>query len=215
VAKMAYLVQGLALGFTAAVLPGAFQAFLIAASLRDGWRGGAPVAFAPLVSDAPIVFLTLFALNQMPAAMFHSLPLIGGLFVLYLAWRTWLSLQGEADTEQKSTPAVRTLWQGTLVNALGPGPYLFWATVAGPILLAGWRDAPWQAVAFLLGFYGAMVCTLLGLAVGFGSTRRLGPKLTRIMRWASLLLLVLFGLLLIHDGLQQLPWFRPDVLNSG
>ena len=39
----AFLLQGVALGFTAVTAPGPFQAFLISESLAGGWRRGAPV----------------------------------------------------------------------------------------------------------------------------------------------------------------------------
>ena len=48
----AFLLQGAALGFTAATVPGPFQAFLISESLAGGWRRGAPIAFAPLISTS-------------------------------------------------------------------------------------------------------------------------------------------------------------------
>jgi hypothetical protein len=47
--------------------------------------------------------------------------------------------------------------KAALVNALGPGPYLFWGLIAGPILLAGWRVSPGHAISFLVGFYGTLI----------------------------------------------------------
>ena len=86
---LTYLLQGAALGFAAALTPGSFQTYLISESLAGGWRRGAPVAFAPLISDLPIILLSLFVLNQLPENFLNVISLAGGVFALYLAWRLW------------------------------------------------------------------------------------------------------------------------------
>ena len=59
-----------------------------------------------------------------------------------------------------------------MMNAISPGPYLFWSLAGGPILLAGWRQVPANGIGFLVGFYGAMGGTLLLyiLILWFGQT---------------------------------------------
>ena len=54
-----YITQGIILGFAAAVQPGPFQTYIIAQTVRNGWRRSAVMAFAPLVSDGPIIVLAL------------------------------------------------------------------------------------------------------------------------------------------------------------
>ena len=84
---LSYFLQGAALGFAAAITPGPFQTYLISESLSGGWRRGAPVAFAPLLSDLPIILLSLFLLNQLPESFLRVISTAGGAFALYLAWR--------------------------------------------------------------------------------------------------------------------------------
>jgi threonine/homoserine/homoserine lactone efflux protein len=53
-----------------------------------------PAAFSPLLSDGPIVLVTVLALSRLPAWFTQWLRVAGGLFVLYLAFsafRTWRS----------------------------------------------------------------------------------------------------------------------------
>jgi len=49
------LLQGAALGLTAAATPGPFQTFIISETIKRGRHQGFPVAFAPLIADLPII----------------------------------------------------------------------------------------------------------------------------------------------------------------
>ena len=89
------MLQGLALGLSAAASPGPLQSYLITQTLAGGWRRGAPVAFAPLVSDGPIIVTLLLLLDRLPDIYLQLISLAGGLFVLYLAWellQQWLQM---------------------------------------------------------------------------------------------------------------------------
>src|SRR5215218_9551987 len=83
-----YLLQGIGFGFAAAVQPGPFQTYLISRALSKGWKRTLPAAFAPLLSDGPIIALCVLVLSQVPPWLQRFLYLAGGLFVLYLAFGT-------------------------------------------------------------------------------------------------------------------------------
>lgn len=199
---LTFFLQGAAIGITAAVSPGPFQTFLISQSLTGGFRRAAPVAFAPLVTDLPIILLSLFMLDQMPPYFLRLISLAGGLFVLYLAWGLWKSWRAGPDPgEAQATSAGGSLARGALANFLSPGPYLFWALVNGPILLSALRQSTSYGVAFLVGFYGLMILTLLGIAMLFAQARRLGPRVVRALTLASAVILVVFAGLLLKQAI--------------
>jgi len=54
-----------------------------------------------------------------------------------------------------------------MMNALSPGPYLYWSLVTGPILLAGWRKAPVNGIGFLVSFYATIILSLIAIIVVF------------------------------------------------
>jgi threonine/homoserine/homoserine lactone efflux protein len=200
---IAFLLQGLALGLTAAASPGPFQAFLISKTLTGGWRQSAPIAFAPLISDGPIILIVLILLNQLPGIFLHFVSLAGGLFVLYLAWNLWKRWQREASEEipfEENTGG-SGLWRGVLMNALSPGPYTFWTLVNGPLLLSALRQSWWHGGAFLLGFYGTLIGGMLGIAALFHQARRLGPRVVRGLTLGSIVILVIFGIVLVKGGI--------------
>ena len=68
-----YLMLGAVLAFAAAVQPGPFQTFLVSETLSRGWRRTVPAAFAPLLSDAPIVAVALLVLTRIPGEMIRIL----------------------------------------------------------------------------------------------------------------------------------------------
>lgn len=197
--------QGLGLGVSAATSPGPFQTFLINRSLDGGWRQGATIAFAPLISDGPIVLLILLFINQIPPWFIRLLSLAGGAFVLYLAgslWRQWRQIaSSQASGPAQTTPAQGGLWQGVIMNALSPGPYTFWAFVNGPIVIAAWQRDWSEGLAFLIGFYGTMISTSIGLAILFDQARRLSPGIVRGLTVASIVILLISGVILVGRGI--------------
>lgn len=199
---LTYLLQGAALGFAAALTPGSFQTYLISESLAGGLRRGAPVAFAPLISDLPIILLSLFVLNQLPENFLNVISLAGGVFALYLAWRLWGNWRkGDELEDTRSEISRGSLRRGVIANFLTPGPYLFWALVSGPILLTALRQSIAFGAAFILGFYGVFILSLLGIALIFSQARRLGPRVVHILLLVSIIILVIFAGLLIRQGI--------------
>jgi len=201
VTVLAFFLQAAALGLTAAASPGPFQTYLISQSLQGGFRRGAPVAFAPLITDLPIILLSLFLLDRMPPYFLRGISLAGGAFVLYLAfglWKGWRA--GSTPAQATSISASGSLGRGVIANFLSPGPYLFWALVNGPILLAALRQSPLHGAAFLLGFYGVMILSLLAIALLFSQVRRLGRRVVRALILLSIIILVVFAGLLLKQA---------------
>ncbi|RME46844.1 MAG: LysE family translocator [Caldilineae bacterium] len=200
-----YLLSGLSLGFYAALSPGPFQAFLLAQSVKHGWRRTLPASLAPLFSDGPIVALVLLVLTQTPGWLLDGLRLAGGVFILYLAWDALSAARkGASPAVPPPETGGRSLGKAVVMNLLNPNPYLFWGVVAGPILLEGWQQAPRLGLGFVVSFYGMLVGGLAGLIVLFATARHLGPKVTRGLEFFSAGLLAIFGVYQVWLGVQAL-----------
>jgi threonine/homoserine/homoserine lactone efflux protein len=190
-----YVIQGIGYGLAAAVQPGPFQTYIIAQTLNHGWRSTLPAALAPLVSDGPIIVLVLLVLSQVPAWMQRFLYVASGLFVLYLAAKAFMGWRDFGTAGVAAAPSSRqSVFRAAIMNVLSPGPYIYWSLVTGPVLLTGWREAPAKGVAFLVGFYGAMILSLSGIIILFGTARHLGPKVNRALLGMSVVALVCFAL---------------------
>jgi threonine/homoserine/homoserine lactone efflux protein len=197
-----YLLQGSGYGFAAASQLGPFQTYLISQTLTRGWRRTLPAALAPLVSDGPIIAICLLVLSQVPRWMERALYIAGGLFILYLAYgayRSWRGFDGSAA--QAESTGQQSVLKAALMNALSPGPYVYWTLVTGPLLLKGWREAPVNGIGFLAGFYVTIVLSLVAVILVFGMASKLGPKVNRIMIGLSAIALFIFGLFQLWKGI--------------
>lgn len=190
-----YLIFGMTYAFAAAVQPGPFQAFLLAQTSRNGWRRTLPAAFAPLLSDGPIIVLVLLVLSRVPAWLITVLQGAGGGFLLFLAVGAWKSWRNAAAVPASPGPdRQQTLLKAALVNLLNPNPYLGWSLVMGPLLLKGWRETPRDGMVLLLGFYGMLVASTMGIILLFGLARNFGPKVSRTLVGISAIALAGFGM---------------------
>ena len=198
----AYLIQGIGYGFAAAVQPGPFQTYLISQTLRNGWRQTLPAALAPLMSDGPIIILTLVVLSHVPVWLQRFLYIAGGLFILYLAYSAFVAWRNFDEAGVVTHSAGRqSAVRAAMMNALSPGPYIYWSLVTGPILLVGWRQAPAMGLGFLVSFYATMVLSLSATIVVFGTARQLGPKVNRAFLGVSAIALAGFGMYQLWLGL--------------
>ena len=162
----AYLSLGLGMGFNAGISPGPLLALVLAASLRSGLAGGLLVAVAPLVTDLPIIALSVLLAGNLPPEATRWVATLGGLVVIWMGIETIRSgrkavLPGEGEVQAEPR---RELLRGITVNALNPHPYLFWATVGGPALVSGWRESPLHALAFLAPFYLLLIGSKVAIA---------------------------------------------------
>ncbi len=203
------LLPALGFGFVAGVMPGPLQTFLLLQTLQRGARGGAWILPAPLLSDGPIIAVCLLVLSQAGPGLLRGLSLAGGLFLLYLVRESWRTLrhpdEAAVDERMRSGAAQHSgpsmLARATLINALGPGPWIFWGTVMGPMLIQQWRVSAGHGLAFLAAFYGTFLAVLAVLLLLFSFARRLGPRIARAGTWLGLALLILFAAGLILFGI--------------
>lgn len=204
---MDLLLLGLALGAGAGVNPGPLMVLVVTSALRGGWRAGALAACAPVVSDLVVVAGVLLVLDQLPGVALSVLAVGGGLFLV----RTGVQTIREASTatlvgpaEQRRRAGRQALWQAGLVNLLSPHPWLFWATVLGPLTLRAWQDSPPGAIALVIGFYVAIVGTKVALAVAVAGGRRwLTDAVYRRLLVAAGTLLGLVGVLVLVEFLPR------------
>jgi threonine/homoserine/homoserine lactone efflux protein len=185
--------------------PGPFQAFLLAQTLKNGWRRTLPASLAPLVSDGPIVALVLLILTQTPDWFLSVLQIFGGLFILYLARGAFLASKiTDSTPEIFEEAAHQNFFKAVLMNALSPGPYLFWSVIAGPIVVEGWRQLPALGLSFVLGFYLTLIGGFAAFVILFATASQFGPKVNKILRIVSAVALLGFGLYQLWKGVGTL-----------
>jgi threonine/homoserine/homoserine lactone efflux protein len=196
-----YLVQGIGFGFAASAQPGPLQTYVISQALTRGWRRTLVTAFAPLVSDAPIVALCVFVLSRIPAWFERSLNLASGVFILYLAlgaYQNWRNFK--TDDSPSVSERNQSLFKAALMNVISPGPYLFWSLITGPLLIKGWQEAPAFGISLLIGFYVTFILSLMLIILVFGRLQQLGGRVQRALLGLSAIALLCFGVYQVWQG---------------
>jgi len=199
-----FLTAGIVMGLSAGFSPGPLTTLVISQALQFGTREGLKVALAPFITDAPVIFFSLFVLTRLSNAhaILASISIFGGLFLVYLATLSFRTTRLNVDIQHT---APRSLGKGTLTNFVSPHPYLFWMTVGAPYTVDAWTRSPLSAAGFLLGFYTCLVGAKMVMAVLAARSRRLltGGAYGHVMRILGFLLLV-FAYLMFRDGLRLL-----------
>ncbi len=203
-----YIFIGGGFAFAAAIQPGPLQAFLLSSVAQNGWKRTLPASFSPLLSDGPIALLVLFVLNRIPEGMNWALRTAGGLFLIYLAWRSYRRWRHQAVIDPETNgPSPRTLIQAAMVNILNPNPYLGWSLVLGPAFLDAWHQGRANAVVLLIAFYATMILALACTIILFGATRFLGPRRRRALILVSAVTLAGLGIYQIAASIVKI-WAR-------
>lgn len=200
---MYYLSQGIIFGLYAAVLPGPLQAFLLSRILQNGWKRTLPLAFVPLLSDGPIMLTLFLVLSQLPVWFPTGLRIVGGVFILYLAWdafHTKIDTEKIIVSEEFKAVDKAGFIKGVTMNLLNPNVYIFWATIGVPTILAGWETSPINGAAYILGMYGAMIPAIMGWISLVGTIGLLKPTVQQIIARVIALLLLIVGISMIING---------------
>ena len=197
-----FLAIGIILGLSAGVAPGPLLALVISETLQHDVKSGVKVALAPIITDLPIIVLTLFILAKL--SRFHYIlgliSIIGGFFLLSMGYGC-IRAKGYEFNLLETKP----LAKGILANILNPHPYLFWFSVGAPTMTRAMNVNRISPIAFIGGFYIFLVGSKILLAVLVGKSKSFlrGKVYVYTMRSIGLVLIVL-AFVLFRDGLKLL-----------
>jgi len=199
-----FLIPGIAFGLSAGLSPGPLLTLVITETLKHGIRAGVRVAIAPLLTDLPIVGVTLLLLSQLSDAkpVLGVISLIGGIFLLYLGVESFTFKGIGADI---SNTRPRSYQKGILANFLNPSPYLFWLSIGGPLMIKAFEQGILPVFSFVAGFYLLLVGSKVVLAVMVGKSRKFLKSGIYVHTVRVLgIVLVGFSCLFLREGLAYL-----------
>jgi threonine/homoserine/homoserine lactone efflux protein len=197
-------VAGLVFGLSGGVSPGPLLTLVISETLNHGIGAGIRVAAAPLITDLPIVGLVLLVLSRLTDVE----PVLGAVSLAGAAFLAVLGAHGvmfRGVELQEGETASRSLAKGVTTNFLNPNPYLFWATIGGPMVVRTAERGLLIAGTFVVVFYLMLVGSKVVVAVAVGRSRGLlhGSAFVWLNRGLGAVLLV-FAALFLRDGLRYL-----------
>jgi threonine/homoserine/homoserine lactone efflux protein len=193
------------LGIMATVMPGPQQAFAINSALATGWRKSLILGIAPFLADLPVIVMVFLVLRGLPPDFLRGIQILGGLFLLYLAYTAFRSYRAgtaiDSGTHAGSVSSQRLLQRAILMNWLSPSPYVFWSSVHGPVVVGLAAQSLWSAFLYVFVFYGVF---FVGIALTVWLASRLGqfsPAVTRKLILVTIIALAVFGLWIIAQGI--------------
>ncbi|MBC8317806.1 MAG: LysE family transporter [Desulfobulbaceae bacterium] len=186
---MTFLTIGIILGLSAGLTPGPLLTLVISETLQHDVKSGIKVALAPVITDLPIVAVSIFILTRAAnsSTTLGIISLAGGFFILYMGWEH-LQTKGIKLSLQDVKP--QSMRKGILANILSPYPYLFWISVGAPTMAKAIAYSSVAPLAFLGSFYSLLVGSKIVLALLTGKSKSFlsGKVYIYIMRFLGVVL---------------------------
>lgn len=199
-----YLSFGIILGLSAGFSPGPLLTLVISETLQHNIKAGIKVALAPIITDFPIVGLSLIVLANLSNSetILGVISIFGGLFVMYLGWEN-ICVNGLEMNFRNIKP--KSLSKGVLTNFLSPHPYLFWLSVGAPVTTKAFHQNQLLPFVFIGSFYLFLVGAKILIAILVGKSKAFlqGKGYIYATRLLGLALCFL-SLVLFYDGLKLL-----------
>lgn len=196
------LIAGITLGLYAGFSPGPLLVLVISQTLKHGYREGVKVAFAPIITDIPIIIITVLFLSLISSytSILGVISILGGIYLGYMAYE---SFKTRGLTENVDVEEPKSFQKGATVNFLNPSPYLFWITIGGPIIINDYSESALSPFLFIIGFYALLVSSKIALAYATSKSRDFLTGKTYIYAMRVLgVVLVIFALYFLNQGFQ-------------
>jgi len=192
---MDLLLLGAGMGIVGGVFPNPLHMIALTQVALGRWGRAVFVLMGPpLVVDGAFLFLTLFFYRIIPLGIVHYVAYAGGLivtgFASYALWELRRKTQQEIAASGVYNFAGVSV--ATLAEVAAPGTWIYWVTIAGPILAEGRVRGYGHVVPFfagsVVGYYGAAIASTALMAWGAGLHKRFRQHL---ILTANILLLVM------------------------
>jgi hypothetical protein len=192
---MQLLLLGAGMGIVGGLIPSPLHLIALAQVGLGRWpRALAILILPPLTIDGALLVATLFFYRLIPRGIAHDVAYVGGVTLISLALYALLSARKKSRERlaESSTLTLASVTAASLAELTAPGTWIYWMTIAGPILAEGHALGYGHVVPFfaggLFGYYGAAVLSVRLLALGASLHRSFRRYLFLV---ANILLLIL------------------------
>lgn len=199
---MELFLLGFGMGAVGGLVPSPLHFIALTQMTLKRWVRAAWVLVGPPVAvDAVFLLITYFFYQLIPPVIAHYTAYAGGTaliaFGVYLLWAHPRKSPEKKDYAWKLTSG--SLMLATLVEVTAPGTWVYWLTIAGPIIAEGRVESYWRVLPFfvgsLVGYYGAAFLSVWLMAWGAGAHKRFRQYLFVA---ANSLLAILGALYIVH-----------------
>ena len=199
-----FLAMGAVLGLTAGLSPGPMLALVVSETLRHSKTEGIKVALSPLITDLPIILLTVFIFSKISHSelILALISVCGGIF---LAWLGFESLKTKEFGTGMQDNNPRALRKGITANFLNPHPYLFWLTVGTPLAYKASELSLIAVILYFISFYSLLIGSKIIVALLVEKSKVFLKN--KIFTWTIRLLglaLLVFSIFFLYDGIKAI-----------
>ena len=157
-------IAGATLGIVEGIKPGPLLTMVIREPLSGGIRAGLGPAAAPIITDGPLVIISLFA-----AAWIATNP--SALLVITLAGAIFLAQMGyecfglePPNMDEDAPPPTGSFLRGVITNLLNPNVYVFWFLIGGPLMASAADEEILAPIAYAITFLVTIMLTKAAIA---------------------------------------------------
>ena len=197
-----YLITGATLGFIAGISPGPILTLVISETIKYNRKEGIKIAFSPLMTDLPIMLFSIFVAFEF-SDFNTALGVISFLGAIFIGYLGLMNIRIKTIDIKIDDVKRKSYQKGIIANFLSPHPYLFWILVGAPVTIKAYHYKPVSAFLFIAGFYVLIVGTKIIIAILSEKSKNLFSSKAYIIIIKALgVVLFIFSLILIHNGLQ-------------
>lgn len=201
---ISFLFLGVVFGLSAGLTPGPLLMLVVTETLKHGIKEGIKISIAPLITDLPIVLVTLFIFSRLSdmQPVLGAISLFGGAFLVYLGYES-ISFKGvDVNAEYVKPQSVR---KGVVANILNPNPYIFWFAIGAPTVVKAFSVSLVSAISFVSAFYLLLVGSKVAVTLIIGKSRIFlkSNSYIYLIRFLGIVLLI-FALFFFREGLKTI-----------
>ncbi len=190
------IISALLFGINAGVSPGPLFTIVITETLKNGFSGGVRVAVAPLITDIPILLLSLyffsFHFNLEPLTLGAIINLAGGLILLWIGSKDFRTKEYALHVAPGKSELKNSFKKGILTNVTNPSPYIFWILIF-PSAVSGYSTAHIIVFVLLFLFTVTGIKIIISYLISRYSIDFIKRYLLAIVRGSGIIL-ILFGI---------------------
>jgi threonine/homoserine/homoserine lactone efflux protein len=154
--SFAVVLMGAFFGLSAGISPGPLLTLVISETIKYNRKEGIKIAFAPLITDIPIILVTWFIFSRLSQfnIILSLITLSGGCFFAYLGYETIKTKVLDYNIQNLRQDSLR---KGVTANLLNPHPYIFWLTIGIPTAVKAYDNSLLLAILYFFLFYFMLV----------------------------------------------------------
>lgn len=208
-ALLSFIGGAMLISLSGVMAPGPMTAAAVTAG-EAGPRGGIRLALGHGLVEFPLMALLYFGFTRylQGDAVMQTLGIIGGIFMLYMAFGLFSSLKSMGHIEAKG--GTSPLIDGALLSLGNPYFILWWATVGSALIITA---KGFGITGFLIFAIAHWMCDLVWFTFLSGAShqgaKKLGSGFLKTVSAISGIVLVIFALYFLYDALSRPLFFLP------